>query len=451
MVGGPRLQPHSAVSESVPPCFSFFLQYPGYPSGFERVLHTICAIAELTMRGTPHKLPNSDHEVSHIDGSPPGPPADQFSSPQMRCLPKLERSPMTLTQDVPYSPSEASFRIISPLSEDERSLSPHFPRQLRLTSNSGTKIRSRTNSRIEPLPLTGERRTPTNGFAADSGDVRHGLSSYGKHADKRMSDSAVDIMTIVRESEEASQSIRRAGSNRPTSASYFTDDVAEAHGVYIKHVSGTNGEIPVNSDNSMRSGALLESSHLALRTSRLRQSGAINLGGSPRIVRKRTMSDRTSVSRGTSVSPPAQLDISPRLTSIPFPQSPSNYLARTSPLSDSYNDSPGNAGLSSSMQQPPLIRPRSHKRWNSEVHRGPLIAGRAGFDSDQPRRARQSYAAPHSPPGKAGLQAPRMKSEDRATSAENSRQKLVVQEIGKEATTYVRWSLNSKSEIRLIS
>lgn len=396
-----------------------------------------------------------------------------------------------------------------------------------LSSASGARVRSRVTSKaaedVHASPLVRPPRTPNSSrptssdskrtasitFAAPSSSTEHALARkpgshhgvYGNHGDRRMSESAVDIMTVVREGEEM-PSPRRAASDRPrgdlngagrdvecTPVKRLLD--AQRKAAELLHSQSdatTSSNIPSGLPRPVRP---LRSRHQSTSSIGSGTPASIadqmGLRSSPRLVRKRFSSSSSGSERAgtpiraTSVSPTTPSTFSDPATTpthVPFPRGGS-YLSRsktsngpkrmsdiptlsiepeTDPDEDEHSPSPQkdpilakSQPISSSRKLAPLspsaIRPRQHKRWNSEVH---IQSSEASKLASTPRGVRSRHdsflPSPHSLPSSPSLGPVREKgrptdlrrrSTDKRQSFEGSRERLVVKELGKPAVTYV--------------
>ena len=433
----------------------------------------------------------------------------------------------------------SQMRTTSPMSicEDDKSrldtspspLSPAGSRPASmLNSSSGIRMRSRVGSRVSELgpvsppvlsPATAVS-TPSDGrrnssvtFAAPTSHAEHlhfaRKSSphhgvYGNNPDRRMSESAVEIMTIVREGEEM-PSPRRAASDRPPSVGQLQQNSLEgdctpvkrmkdaqraATGVFTgqdPHASAGSGlPLPTRVPRSRH-----QSTSSTSAGSPASAADVMGLRTSPRLIRKRfssasgaSSSDRADTPvRTTSVSPTpsAFSEGASTFTHVPFPRGSSSIIRakskagspRTSDIprlsieletdkdEDEHSPSP-HIDIRLAKSQPasalqgnlsptsaPPVRPRQHKRWNSEVYDQPVGGSTLRQDPVALRSRHDSFM----PPGSAGpyptaLSADRddalspvgnlrRRSTDKRQSIDGSRQRLVVKEPGKAATTYV--------------
>ena len=407
-----------------------------------------------------------------------------------------------------------------------------------LSSSTGLRIGSRTGSRASesgPVsPPAVSAVTATNGplsgvadgkrgssvtFASPSShmeqlhfarkaNAHHGV--YGNNSDRRMSESAVEIMTVVREGEEM-PSPRRAASDRPNSAGALLHNAPDSDCTPVKRMKEVQRRGQAEVD--VEGGPSAPSTHehrptglpVPVRQSRSRHHSASSTGGgspasaadmmglrtSPRLIRKRfssasatSASDRAGTPvRATSVSPTpsAFSEGASTPTHIPFPRGTSSIIrAKTSAGSRRSSDLPRlsiepetdgdederspsplrEIGLAKSQPasaikanlsptSAPPVRPRQHKRWNSEVYDQPVGGGRLRQDPLALRSRHDSFMPPssggqYSPsifPNRADAVSPvndlRRRSTDKRQSLDGSRQRLVVKEPGKAAITYV--------------
>ena len=304
---------------------------------------------------------------------------------------------------------------------------------------------------------------------------RHGQSHsvYSTNADRRMSESAVEIMTVLQEGEEM-PAPRRAASDRPVTLGTRTPE-GDCTPVKISRAMLERRKSS-NAVNSARSSMDLDSSVDDLSTviapsprlmSGSRASALLaSLGSSengnqpsPRMYRRRLSSELPIRAKSVSPSPAAAS------SHVPFPAAGMRGHAR--PPRESgiphlsieaehslQEDSDDREYTPSPSPQPPSpapdklnARPRQHKRWNSEVFDQPLSGSRIRQDPSEPRSRHDSFMSPPSaglepPPvrkqgGSDGGRGLRRRSTDKAYAADGARQKVVVTEPGKAPVTYV--------------
>lgn len=409
------------------------------------------------------------------------------------------------------SPISMPVDFLSPVQRrPSNATSPNLVRSTTLTSANGIKIRSRTTSRTattsgtalgsttdiqsaSPItPIDGQspfssndrstsQMTANSVHTAPIRTYQHGV--YGNNPDRRMCESAVEIMSVVREGDESSQhnNTRRSASDRPqdwrsSSSSADCTPVKRAAekgypGIGVGAGAGSSAfsDSEVNASSDERLMAMSESglpmpAH-ARAGIRLRQSvgqssssaGNRDLlgGNSPRLVRKRLSADRPVPTRSNStglVPSTSSRDV----PSVPFPQAPPLLIrARTSvgPAGEDINE---DTEVSSTEDGEPIeqrkndrspepnepdlpFRPRQHKRWNSEVHETSSPASRLSQDPVQPRTRHNSFMPSsgqnmnESRPASGEF---RRRAPDRRQSMDASRQRLVVREPGKIPITY---------------
>lgn len=373
-----------------------------------------------------------------------------------------------------------------------------------LTSANGNKIRSRTTSRTTPagsvlsprVEVASAGASPSSGVAIRSLEEQtpretstasqlsnhprtyhHGV--YGSNPDRRMCESAVEIMSVVKEGDETPQQSRRSASDRPqerkggvlNSSPECTPTKKAAEKGYpgialITHSSAFSD--PDAASSASERMAMLDSG-LPIpntRAIRLRQSigsssstGGNDLlkGNSPRLVRKRHSADRPIPVRSNSTSP---IPSSSGLANVPFPQAPPLLVrARTSvgPADEDINEDTEGSSIedgdisenrkerttSADPNEELPFRPRKHKRWNSEVHETPVPISR--LQEAVPSRARHNSFIPTSgqatnhddrQPSPRHSGELRRRAPDRRQSMDASRQRLVVREPGKVPITY---------------
>lgn len=304
---------------------------------------------------------------------------------------------------------------------------------------------------------------------------------YGNNPDRRMCESAVEIMSVVREGEETPNP-RRSASDRPqerrggilTSSPECTPTKRAAEKGYSGFGQGNPGSTTNDPDAGFPSSdrLTLQESGLPIpnaRAIRLRQSigssgtgSSTDLlkGNSPRIVRKRLSADRPVPTRSKSTSP-VPSSSSDSITSIPFPQAPPLLVrARTSvgPVGEDINEDTEASSVEEPEQENErrkertnsadpkddfLLRPRQHKRWNSEVHETSAPGSRSHQEAAVPNRTRHNSFMPSSSGQTSMIEYPRPSGElrrrgmpDRRQSMDASRQRLVVREVGKMPITY---------------
>lgn len=392
------------------------------------------------------------------------------------------------------STSTAADGLLSPVqTRPSNTANGNLARSPTLTSANGNKIRSRTTSRptsgssLIPKPNARSISPASTSDRATRPAHTHGI--YGNNSDRRMCESAVEIMTVVREGEEqhSPPPPRRSASDHPKDnrgghlASSSPDCTpvkrAAAAGADKGGYSGSKirgGSAFSDSDASSSSEPLtMSESGIPLpnaRAIRLRQSigqspssAAANSdllkGNSPRLVRKRLSADRPLPSRATSTSPiPA---VPAAIPNVPFPQAPPLLIrARTSvgPAGDDINE---DTEVSSADDGEPevrrkdrtnsaeptgelFVRPRQHKRWNSEVHEAPVVDNRLSQEPAQMRTRHNSFMPASTSNRVTGEEQPsgrtsgelRRRAPDRRQSMDASRQRLVVREPGKVPITY---------------
>lgn len=324
--------------------------------------------------------------------------------------------------------------------------------------------------------ITFASSTACNSSASSvSSRSRHGHSHsvYSNNADRRMSESAVEIMSVLQEGEEM-PAPRRAASDRPVTLGALANGdctPVKANRAMLERRKSSNAV------HSARSSPDLDSSVDDLSTvvapsprlvSGSRASVLLSSSGlgqsssqpSPRIYRRRLSSELPI--RAKSVSPTPNGIAS----HVPFPMAglrsdgrpaQDGSIPRLSVEAENAmdDDSDSREYTPSPSPQPPSpapdrasVRPRQHKRWNSEVFDQPLSGSRLRQDPKEPRSRHDSFMSPPS----AGLEPPsarrqggqdagrglRRRSTDRAYASDGARQKLVVTEPGKASITYVR-------------
>lgn len=361
-----------------------------------------------------------------------------------------------------------------------------------LTSANGNKIRSRTASRPTSgsslIPKPNTRSTSPASITDRATRPTHTHGVYGNNSDRRMCESAVEIMTVVREGEEqhSPPPPRRSASDHPKDnrGGHLSSSSPDCTPVKRAAAAADKGGYPgsrirggsaFSDSDASSSSELLTVSESGIplpnaRAIRLRQSighspssAAVNndllRGNSPRLVRKRLSADRPLPSRAVSTSPVPAIPAS--IPNVPFPQAPPLLIrARTSvgPAGEDINE---DTEVSSADDGEPevrrkdrtnsaeptgdlFVRPRQHKRWNSEVHEAPVIDNRLSQEPAQMRTRHNSFMPASSPNRNSGEEQPsgrasgelRRRAPDRRQSMDASRQRLVVREPGKVPITY---------------
>lgn len=198
----------------------------------------------------------------------------------------------------------------------------------------------------------------------------------------------------------------------------------------------------------------------------------LGLRPSPRLIRKRTTSNRSNslspqmprsstslplpdlpgtLLEGSDSEVPTPRSESPspyRPPDVPFPNHPLHLRPRTTAAHPDASIEGSEANVEE-MRNSKLIRPRQHKRWNSEVYDQPIAMSRHRHDPIQLRSRHDSFA-PNSPSptssteqgGSAQASAIgglKRRSVERAQSMDAAKQRLVLQEPGKTPTIFVSW------------
>ena len=440
-------------------------------------------------------LPSPTHRrnSSQLAASPVSPALQQFKPAARATSPASSPAQVIPASSVPRPSrllsSSSGIKIRSRTGSRPTSVSPTSPDQgnvalgvtgiggiiqtprSRMVSPPATAIEAPANQRITFASSTASSSSASSVSTRSRHSPSH--SVYSNDADRRMSESAVEIMTVLQEGEEM-PAPRRAASDRPVTLGTRTPD-GDCTPVKISRamlerrkssnaVHSARSSMDLDSSVDDLSTVIAPSPRLVTgsRASVLLASTSSGESGnqpSPRMYRRRLSSELPIRAKSVSPSP---IGVS---SHVPFPAAgmrsharppQESHIPRLSVEAEDFleEDSEARDYTPSPSPQPPspapdkpAARPRQHKRWNSEVFDQPLNGSRLRHDPTEPRSRHDSFMSPPS----AGLEPPalrkqggsdagrglRRRSTDKAYAADGARQKLVVSEPGKAPVTYV--------------
>lgn len=504
----------------------FAHQLLGRPGGFDRVLHTVCAIAEYTTlisQANAHPMPRiCSPDLTMSDSSPVSASHESRGSPlpmNMRLIDGF-RSAESILLHSPQTPDVLSSSVPASFRPDERNSIPNHAITVRegssdssgseglshyttsevastvakpqmIRSSSGTRIRLRTSSRLSGAmskPAQGAeagavprrsimvRSTGSPSLVVPSVSRKPYLGGvYGNYPDKRMSESAVEIMSVVQEGEEIPRA-RRAVSDKPKAS--LPQDLDQSRlndSVHFASPPFVIGSFEAGTEQERKDYFELprqeSQGDSALNAANLTSREAVPLRTTPKA--KRRVTSMEPARRSMSASPTPS---SPRIKEpiVPFPTSAVERSRTSVGYTSQYGDAsavnhggevscPQPTNQEPSQSEPPsdlenipaLASPRRHhKRWNSDVHHATPLANRA--EPQQRRSRHDSYMSPSQHDDEAFFanelrlsrkpNPSRRRSMDKA-AAEASRQRIVVEEQGKRPVTYVSATYHSTSSM----
>lgn len=409
-----RLKPHDL--------FQTTDLFEGSSQGLERVVNTILAVSRTVSPSLAVK--DADPEVFTSDVERDGPVSDQGASPK----PSQESRMLHIR----YAPGLSD--TLSSTGEDSDYFSP---RRSVMHDHSPQDHKSFSDS---------ERRSVS--FAPEESGLRKGFRVYG---DRKMSESAIDILSIVDEDDEALQQPKRAQNVRRSSLGLgqpppLVTAKVKARRHQSLDVTARSAELSTSLPDGFGGSSESRSGFAAFARNELdgpprvratssnlgqrRPASLVRSTSSP--IHSLSPESPTSSNQSPLPSPVPSLVPSPVVADtprIPFPKDPASMIDQTS-----------SGFTSQTPEQRDSRTPRQqHKRWNSDLYMDKQVRP-AGAEA--PLRSRHDSLAVHSdapeaPSGPGPVNGVRRSGLERSISTSTARQKIVVREPGKPPVTYV--------------